>query len=280
MYEHLNTFLTRAKPACWCALGLLAGLSACIVGQRGFVEFSAEYPLFEVQAVRFDLPDTPMTVRGDPLADQVELAGYWFSVGGTVAVAEANAAEPSLAWARESGFAELSALVPADLRELVDLEVGEITVPEGLDVELVTGLGNIEVAHVIGNVSVDIETGNIEIFGGDEGVAARTHFGDIEVRSPGAIDAYTAQGEVSIAQTGIGGNAIFAEAIGGSIRVELLADTNLALDIHAGGDIRVQTSTISTISRGTFHREVGNATVAVELYAPTGSVTVVLVDPE
>jgi len=280
MYEHLNTFLTHKKPASWCALGLLAGLTGCIVGQRGVVEFSAEFPLFDVQAVRLDLPDTPMTVRGDPLADKLELAGYWFSVGGTAAIAEANASEPSLAFARESGFAELSAIVPVDLRELVDLEVGEITVPETLDVEVVTGLGNIEVTHVIGNVSVDIETGNIEIFGGNEGVAAQTLFGDVEVRSPGAIDAYTGEGEVSVAQTGIGGNAIFAESRRGNIRVELLADANLALDIHASGDIRVQTSTVSTISTGMFHREVGNATVDVELHAPAGSVTVVLIDPE
>ncbi len=291
MYAHLNrgrhAFVHALQGAAslqprrtsWCLVGLLACVAGCIVGQRGVVEFSAEYPLSEIQALRVDLPDTPLSVRGDPLGETLNLDGYWFSVGGSATVAQEHAEVPELVYDRDGAFAQLSALVPVELRQLIDLEVGEITVPEALDIELLTGLGNVEVTHVIGNVSVDVEAGHITVAGGDEGVAARTRYGDVEIRSPGAVEATTSAGYVRVTQTGVGGNSIFAESNDGDVRIEILSDANLNLDLYATGDIRVQTSTVSTVSSGEFHREVGNGSVDIHALA-VGHVTVVLLEPE
>lgn len=270
MYAHLKSPRLLALT--------LACATGCIVGQRGAVEFSAEYPLSEIQALRVALPDTPLSVRGDPLADKLTLNGYWFSVGGTATVAQEHAEVPEFDYDREGGFARLTAVIPIDLRDLIDLEIGEITVPDALDVELLTGLGNVEVTHITGNVSVDVDAGHIEIDGGDEGVAARARIGNVAIRSPGVMDAVSGEGSIVLVQSGVGGNSVYADAGQGDVRIELTSDANLNLDLHATGDIRVQTSTVSTVSYGSFRREVGNGSVDVHVTA-AGNITVVLVDP-
>ncbi|MCA9659707.1 MAG: DUF4097 family beta strand repeat protein [Myxococcales bacterium] len=247
---------------------------ACALGFRGATEVDAEYSLDEIDAVRVNLPDTPISVLGDPEATTLSLEGVWYSVGGSRTVAADNSTIPLLNFALEGRFAELTAIIPTANRDLVDLEVRSLTLPPDRDLEIWTGLGDIEVAQVEGNVSIDVEAGHVTVFGGAEGVAIRTGAGDVEVETSGNTTAATDSGDVVIAQLGAGGNDLVITTGFGSIDVTLRSDANLDLDLKASGDIRVQTRTVSTVTSGAFQRAVGNGNVKVWLSARGGDVTV------
>lgn len=269
--------LNRTARTTAAALALALGsatASGCIVGSRGVVEIAAEYSVQNVNAVRIDLPDTPLSVRGDPTAAHLNLRARWFSVGGTIDVAEKNATAPSFDYQIDGGFALLQAVVPVDVREVVDLEVDSITLPVDRDIELHTGLGDVVVTHMEGNVSVDIDAGTVFIVGGAGGVGARTGVGDVEIHSPGNVDVSTGVGDVLVEQSGPGGNSVHVLANEGDVEVTLSSDANLHVKVDALGDIRIQTGTISTVTSGSFEREVGNGTVEVWITAPLGNVRV------
>jgi len=247
---------------------LAAGLSlACALGFRGATEVDAEYSLDEIDAVRINLPDTPMSVLGDPVGVSLEVEGVWYSVGGSSRAAADHSATPSLFFAREGRFGELSAVIPTASRDLVDLELGELRVPSDRDLELRTGLGDIDISQVEGNISVDVEAGRVTIFGGADGIAVRTGVGDIEIETTGNTTASTGRGDVVVSQLGAGGNDLLISTSYGSIDAVLRSDSNLDLNLLASGDIRVQTRTISTVTTGSFVRQVGNGSVTVELRA-------------
>lgn len=256
------------------SLVISLGLGACALGYRGVVEVEAEYGLTDIDAVRLELPDTPIAVVGAPTAETLYLPGFWSSVGGTAKAAGDYAASPRLDFAVDGRFAALTAVIPVDARDLVDLEVDTVTLPSDRDLEVWTGLGDVQVTHVDGNISIDVGVGNVEVIGGAGGVAVRTGEGDIDVITPGNVDGHTRRGHVHVTQEGVGGNDVVMTAVVGDIEVDLAADANLDLEIAAGGDIRVQTRTVSTVTSGRFSREVGNGGVKVWLQAPYGHVTV------
>lgn len=247
---------------------------ACSLGYRGVTSVEAEFSLDEIDAIRIDLPDTPISVLGDPVATSLEVEGAWYSVGGSASVAADNTAAPQFIFVREGRFAELSAVIPVASADLVDLELGTLTLPPDLDLELWTGVGDIEVAQVEGNISVDIEAGRVTIFGGAEGIAVRTGVGDVEIETTGNASVTTGRGDVRISQLGAGGNEFVITTNYGSIEVTLRSDANLNLDLRASGDIRVQTRTVSTVSQGSFVRQVGNGNVRIQLDARGGDIRV------
>ena len=253
---------------------LVLSLGACALGYRGVVEIEAEYVLADIRAVRLDLPDTPITVTGAPASTTLHLTGFWSSVGGTSKSAADYAAAPRLDFAVDGRFAALTAVIPVDARELVDLEVTGVTIPSDRDLEIWTGLGDVQVAHVQGNISIDVGAGDVEVFGGAGGVAVRTGAGDIDIITTGHADGSTRRGRIHLVQEGVGGSDVILSALVGDIVVDLASDANLDLEIAAGGDIRVQTRTVSTVTRRRFSREVGNGGVKVWLEAPYGHVTV------
>jgi hypothetical protein len=256
------------------SLLLLTGVSACVLGHRGVVALEADYPLTGIDAIRLELPDTPLTIVGSPTATSLSLSGYWSSVGGSQQIAADNVTAPALDFARDGRFAILSAIIPLAARDLVDLELTDFTMPADRDLEIWSGLGDIQVAHVEGNISIDLDAGHIEVFGGAGGVGVRTGAGDLEIISTGNVSGSTRSGQIHVVQEGVGGGDIVMSALYGDIDVELAADANLDLQIAAGGDIRVQTSTVSTVTSRRFVREVGNGAVKIWLEAPYGRVTV------
>jgi hypothetical protein len=256
----------------------LALTLGCVFGYRSEAEIDATWPLAGVQAVRVDLPRTPLTVLGDPMATGLELRGEWRAAGGSEEVAKANARTPRLVFDKAGGFARLAAIVPLAVDDQVDLEVEEIRLPPGLDLELRTELGDVEVAGVVGNIGVDVGVGDVQIDGGDAGVAVRTGEGRVRVESRGHMDLRTAHGTVEVWQTGVGGNDVVVSAIG-DVRVWLASDANLDLDLR-GREIRVQTGTVSTITRGAFRRAVGGGHVKIWLDAGPGQVEVRLAPPK
>lgn len=250
----------------------------CVLGYRSEAEIEAVYPLTGVIAVRVDLPSTPLTVTGDPMATGLELRGEWRAAGGSKAVARANARTPRLVYEVSGGFAQLGAVVPLAVDDQVDLEVTEIRLPPDLDVELRTELGDVAVNGVIGNLGVDVEVGDVDIDGGAGGVAVRTGDGRVRARSPGHMDIEATHGTVEVWQADIGGNDVVVRA-SGDVRVWLVSDADLDLDLQ-GSEIRVQTATVSTITSGEFRRAVGGGHVKIWIDAGPGRVEVRIAAPE
>lgn len=253
-------------------------LAGCVFGFRSEAEVEATWPLTDVRAVRVDLPRTPLTVVGDPMAVGLELRGEWRAAGGTEKVAKANARTPRLVFDVTGGFGRLGAVVPLAVDDQVDLEVEEIRLPPDRDLELITELGDVDVVGVVGNIGVDVEIGDVDIEGGDGGVAVRTGDGRVRVGSAGNMDLRAAHGTVEVWQTGPGGNDVVVRA-GGDVRVWLTSDADLDLDLQ-GREIRVQTGTVSTITSGSFRRAVGGGHVKVWVDAGAGHVEVRLGQPE
>ena len=265
------------RPVRATAIALAAILSVgCVFGFRGEASVDATYPLTDVDAVRIDLGATPLTILGDELATGLELKGAWRSVGGNARVAREQALGSALVWAADMGFGELRAVVPLKLTGQVDFEVDELRLPPEHDLDLVTALGDVYVFAVAGNIAVDVGVGHVEIDGGAGGIAVRTGEGDLEIRSPGNLDIATHRGAARVTQSGPGGNDIVVHATD-DIEIVLRSDANLDLRL-VGREIRVRTGTASTVTRGSFEREVGGGNVKVWADSVRGDVLVRLDD--
>ena len=260
-------------------LAVLSALSlgACVFGYRGEVVVTATYPLADLQAVRIDLGASPLTIVGDPMSPGLELSGAWHSVGGNAAGARDRAATPTLEWTVDGTFGELLAVVPLKAEGQVDFELDELRLPPNLDIELRTTLGDVDMIAVEGNISADIDVGHVRIEGGAGGIAVRTGAGNLELISTGNIDAFSGLGSAKIWQDGAGGNDLVIEVVRGDIEIRLRSDANLDLQLR-GTDIRVQTGTVSTLTRGEFSRQVGAGSVKVWAIARGGDVHVSLLE--
>lgn len=252
-------------------------LGACVFGYRGEVVVTATYPLADLQAVRVDLGATPLTVLGDGLAPGLELSGAWHSIGGNAAGAREAASEPRLEWSVDGYFGELRAVVPLAAVGQVDFELDELRVPPDLDLELRSALGDVDVTAVEGNISADIDVGHVRIDGGAGGIAVRTGEGNLEIVSTGNIDASTGRGGAKIWQDGAGGNDVVVAVVRGDIEIRLRSDANLDLQLR-GRELRVQTGTVSTVTRGSFSRQVGAGSVKIWAEALGGDIHVSLQD--
>lgn len=252
-------------------------LVGCVFGFRSEAEIEATYPLEEVIAVRVDLPSTPLTVVGDPEALGLELRGEWRAAGGSAAVAKDNARTPRLVFEVFERFAELRAIVPLAVQGQVDLEVEELRLPPDRDLELRTGLGDVSVFEVDGNLMIDVGRGDVDVVGGAGGVAVRTGEGRVTIESPGNLDVKAPRGTVAVTQTGAGGNDVVVRS-GGDVRVLLVSDGDLDLDLR-GREITVQTGSVSTITRDQFRRSVGSGHVKIWVDAGPGDIEVRMARP-
>ncbi|MBA3548747.1 MAG: hypothetical protein H0T76_19875 [Nannocystis sp.] len=269
----VRTALARSLAA---ALSTLS-LGACVFGYRGEVVVTATYPATDLKAVSVDLGASPLTIVGDALAPGIELSGAWHSIGGNAAGARELAATPTLQWTVEGTFAELLAVVPLAAEGQVDFELDELRVPPDLDIELRTTLGDVDVFAVEGNISADVDVGHVRIEGGAGGIAVRTGEGNLEIVSTGNVDASTGLGGAKIWQDGAGGNDLVVQVVRGDIEIRLRSDANLDLQL-VGAEIRVQTGSVSTITRGEFSRQVGAGSVKVWAEALGGDIHVSLVE--
>ena len=156
------------------ALGVLLVTAACAFGFRGLAEFDGEHALGGIDALRIKLPDTPIVVVATPDEETLAYEGEWRSVGGTSKDAEDNALEPEIVFERSGRFAELRAFVPLDVHDLVDLQMREIRMPSDRDLEIKTGVGDVDVNGVLGAVTVDVEFGEIDLLVGPGPVAVHT----------------------------------------------------------------------------------------------------------
>ena len=258
-------------------------LAGCVIGVRGEAVFVAEHDIPEIDEVMIDLPSTPLTVLGcnpsvrDTCPASIRYDGVWMSTAGTQTDASFNATVPFLELVRDEGFARLRAEVPLSVAGLVELEMGDVHLPGDRDVHLITTLGDIEVAGVTASVTVEVDTGEITIRGGDEGVGVALGQGRVDVETPGHADIRVETGSVALFQTG-GAQDIFISTGSGNVTVELNDDMDLDVDISAPGTIRVQTDAINTVTRGSFQRRTGTAAFALTLRTADGDVDVALAD--
>lgn len=258
------------------ALALAAGTAACVVGFRAQAEFMGSESLAGVSTVQLRLPQTPMEVIGSPVVANMGYEGTWHATGGTAKEAERNATRAGLVFTAEEGVGRLQADIPLEVSNLVDLEMGEIRLPEAVDVEIETSKGDVSVGGISGAVSIGIDVGDVSVTGGDGGVDVQTVIGSINLLTPGFADVETASGDVDVAQNG-SPRDLYVLTESGNASIRLASDANLDLTIEAK-DIRVRTDLIRTTTEGEFSRRTGNATNRVEIRAPGGVAEVFLVD--
>ena len=264
-------------------LVITLALAGCVIGVRGEAVFVAEHDIPEIDEVMIDLPSTPLTVLGcnpavrDTCPASLRYDGTWMSTGGTKSDAAFNATVPFLELVRDEGFARLRAEVPLSVAGLVELEMGDVHLPGDRDVHLITTLGDVDVAGITASVTVEVDTGEITIRGGDEGVGIALGQGRVNVETPGHADIRVETGSVSITQTG-GAQDIFISTGSGNITVELTDDMNLDATLRAPGTIRVQTDAINTVTKGSLDRRTGTAAFALTLTTGDGDIDVTLIE--
>lgn len=269
------------------AVALLV-VASCVLGFRGKAAFRGEHDLTGIQEVRITLPDTPIDVVActpvpeaddeetgeDPLCPEaLAYRGIWDSIAGTAQDAEDNAAEPTLQLVRERGFAALSAIIPLSVSGLVDLDLETITLPGDRDLRVNGGVGDIAIEGVSATVTVVAEFGDVQVIGGDEGVAVNTGEGDITVVTAGHADLRTEFGRVQVEQQ-VGARDLTVVTGDGDIRVTLASDADVELTIEAPGTIEVRTPQVTAVTDGSFARRLGAGSVRITLTTDRGGVVV------
>lgn len=257
-------------------LGLLA--SACVLGYRGEADFSASHDLGGIDEIRIELPDTPLSVSGcaagtEGCPEVLAYEGRWVALGGTKSDAEDNAVAPRLRFTQADGFAALQADVPLSREGLVDLEMDEVRLPDDRDLDLRTGVGDVEVVGIVASVLVDVDVGDVRVIGADAGLGVHTGRGRIEVETPGHAELESDLGSIEVTQTAAPGTGtanardLTVRAGGGDVVVHLASDGDITLVVRADGTIRVSTPAIATVTSRALERRTGNGAIRIEIDA-------------
>jgi DUF4097 and DUF4098 domain-containing protein YvlB len=134
-------------------------------------------------------------------------------------------------------------------------------------------VGDVEVVGVVASVAIEVDVGDVVVYGADAGLGVHTGQGSIEVESAGAVDVESGRGAIEVTQTDFG-RELRARTGSGDIRVHLASDGDLDLVVHASGTIRVTTDAITTVTEGHFERRTGSGGVRIELRTESGDVEV------
>lgn len=260
----------------------LAG--ACVFGAQAERPFTATYDLSGIDTLRVLPKRSPITVRGcvrdeEGCSGDLEVQGAWLAFGGTRKDAARTTEEGDLVMDVSDGFAVLWERRPPKTEDLLRLELEDLLLPDDVDLELDTELGDLAVLDVVSNVRAVTGAGDVHVNGADAGLVVRTDVGDVFVSSPGVVDLWSGLGDVVLEQTG-GPRDAYVTTGAGFVSVALASDSNLDLRIEARGGIDVKTDQINTITSGSFARQTGNATVRVEIINRSGSVSVRLFGDE
>jgi Putative adhesin len=259
-------------------------LCGCALGFRGEAAFTGTHSLDGTLELRIELPDTPLTVEAcaadDPETCPAELhyEGKWLSVAGSRQDARDHAATPTLVLERDEGFATLRAELPLEVEGTVDLAMGTLRLPDDRDLDLRTGLGDVEVRGSEASVVIAVDMGDVRVRGADGGLAVHTGLGDLDVVTAGHAELHTDDGHVRVEQSGAPRD-LRAHTGRGEITVTLASDADLDLEIHTAGRITVRTPSITTLTSGRLVRRQGNGSIRIELRSPRGDIEVRSVDP-
>lgn len=252
-------------------------LVACVFGWRGEADLTGEHDLVGIDAVRIELPSTPLSVNGCDVEaatgcpELLRYAGRVLSTGGSASDARANARTPTLVFERDGRLGRLQADVPLQVRGLVELEMTAMELPGDRDVDLHTDLGDVEVRGIRGAVTVQTGLGDVEIHGAAGGVAAVTGGGDIEVRGAGHVDLSTDTGHVLVVQDAARDVVV---AAGGDVEIELWTAGDAELDLVGDGGVSIQTSAVTALADRSYRRTLGEGVILVQVRA-AGRITIV-----
>jgi hypothetical protein len=261
---------TRHHAAWVAAFAALAG--ACVFGFRGEADFAGEASLDDVDTVTLELPATELVLAGEASRSYIDWKGTWVSVGGTSADALAAAKAPDLMWESLEGVGRLSANVDVSLRDLTSLEHLDVQSATYLAHEVI-GTGNVFVTGIDAYVSVTLDGGDVEIFGGTELLHVHTARGDIDLTTSAAVDAYSGSGRVTTRAQVPRDIEIVTT---GPVRVELADSTNFDIDIAGAGKVVVQLDTVTHIGSGSYRRTLGTGMYTLRVRPSGGSVDVVV----
>jgi len=161
---------------------------------------------------------------------------------------------------------------------LVDLEMGVIRLPEALDLQVTTSVGDIEVDGLRGRVEVDAEVGDINVVGADDGMVVFAGHGHVAAEVAGPSDIVSRWGSVDVVQTAAAEDVV-VYADEGDVHVVVASDTNATYDIFAGGELSIRTDNVAADREGEYRRVLGNGTMLVQIVAERGDVTIRVREP-
>lgn len=248
-------------------LGML-GMGACVFGFRGESEFAGEASLNGLDTVTLELPPTELVLAGDAARNYIDWQGTWASVGGSSADAIAAAKAPDLRWESFQGVGRLSALVDVSLSDLTSLEHLDVQSASYLAHEIV-GTGNVFVTGIDAYVSVMLEGGDVEIFGGIEQLHVSTSRGDIDLTTSAAVAAHSGSGSVTVRAEVPRDIEIDTT---GRVAIQLADATNLDIDIAGAGHLEVHLDGIAHIGAGTYRRVLGTGSYKLHVRSNGGTV--------
>ncbi len=253
----------------WIAAVLLVG---CTLGVRAQGAFETEHALEGAHAVVIDLPSTPVSVRGcdgtvpESCPDAVQVSGRWHAVGGSSREARRNASRPALDFEAYEGLVRMSADVPLSVEGLVDLQLDPVVLPAAVDLEVRTGLGDVELRAMAGSIVVDVDTGDVDIEGQMRSTGVHVGEGQVRIVGAGPIDVDADEGGVWVEHTA-GAAETHIAAPAGDVELLLGDDANVDLRIHTPGRIRVQTDAFSAATTGLYRARSGDGEMRIEIEA-------------
>lgn len=260
------------------ALGIALLAPGCVIVARGESAFAGDHALEDIAGLRIDLPSTPLTIEScdatlpELCPARLSYSGVWRSIGGTRADAREHAREAAIVFEAHDGFGTLRADEPPSADGLVDLEMDTIVLPNDRALEIRTTRGDVAVFGHAAPLDVDVDTGNVSIDGGDDGLAVRIREGHVDATWAGFAWIAAERGNVRARQRG-DARDLEIDCTRGDIEVSLASDANLDLVIEAK-DIRVRTRAIRVLTSGRLERRTGTAQTRIHLRAPAGTVTV------
>jgi hypothetical protein len=250
-------------------LGLVA-LGGCIVNVRGFSEFERSEGAQGISALVVELPRSGVSIVG-ARESEIRWRGRWWALGPSAAEAQNNADAASWRLEIDLPVARLAASIPLAIEGLVEVELDRLSVPEGVDVTVLTESGDVEATGLRGHFAAVVESGDLQA-DVEGSVSADIGDGEVDVQAGSHVDIRSDGGDVRVAIDAVGDVIISAET--GDVEVHLADDRDLDVLITAGGRIEVDTAQVAHVGERELRRAVGDADVRLWIEAPGGSVRV------
>jgi len=208
------------------AIVVAVGWSGCAFdGERRLESFTVED---EVSALVVDVGSGNVTVRGTD--SETTSVTAW--IRGEYCELDQDFASGTLRLEsrREGGH-------PLRWRCEIDLEV---LAPAGADLELGTGSGNVDAAHVEGAVDVDTGSGNVDLADVAGDLRVETGSGNIEAHQLTSPSVYAHAGSGNVSATfAVPPDAVAVETGSGNVRLRLPEERYRVDTDHGSGEVHV-----------------------------------------
>ncbi|MFV8756509.1 hypothetical protein ACNOYE_38680 [Nannocystaceae bacterium ST9] len=250
-------------------LALLAALATgCVFGYRGAVPFAGEATLAGIDTVIIDLPPTELQLTGVADAIDVTWQGRFVALGASRkdALAQAERLDPS--WESWERIGRLYADLPADLESISQLEQIRIESAATLAHEI-HGEGSLFVSGIDAFLSIDMVSGSVEVYGGLDEIRVELGTGSVVLRTAARVEVESGGGPVELELDDPRATRVDCE---GSVDIALAITDDLAIDIAEAGEIVVDLDEVAHLGKGSFQRNLGDASRPLRVRAGGGRV--------